>query len=252
MSIGYGDLAQRMQQHLSPRTELWGLRRSPITQLEKKYTIQADIRQLKSLPEAEQIIVTLTPDDDYASTYVKGMQNIVKCLEKHDRPARLIFVSSTRVYPQKAGEWVDEESPTQAWGERAQALLEAEQLCRDYAHACIVRFSGLYTGSAPHYLKKYRNTEAGCYYTNRIHREDAARFLAHIVQKKTDIPLFLASDHLPAQRQDILIWWGWQQERIEAAPQGKRCQSKRISQTGFKFTYPDFKTAYRAALQDAD
>src|SRR5690606_8472496 len=44
----------------------------------------------------------------YRAAYVEGLRNLLGCLDaRGQQPRRLLFVSSTDVYAQQAGEWVD-------------------------------------------------------------------------------------------------------------------------------------------------
>ena len=63
---------------------------------------------------------------------------------------RLVYASSTGVYGQTDGEWVDEESPTCPRHESGKVCLEAEERIRAWASArastsaVVLRFAGLY------------------------------------------------------------------------------------------------------------
>lgn len=65
------------------------------------------------------------------------------------KPERLLFVSTTSVYHQSNGQWVDELSPTKPATESGQAHLRAEQFLTNWADstnsiAITLRLSGLY------------------------------------------------------------------------------------------------------------
>ncbi|WP_410970210.1 hypothetical protein, partial [Salmonella sp. SAL4458] len=48
----------------------------------------------------------------YRAAYVDGLRHVLGWLQAHgQRPRRLLFVSSTGVYAQTDGGWIDEESP---------------------------------------------------------------------------------------------------------------------------------------------
>lgn len=65
----------------------------------------------------------------YRQIYVEGLANVLDWLRvRGQRPRRLLFVSSSGVYGQSQGEWVDEESPTEPSSFSGRVLLEAEQL----------------------------------------------------------------------------------------------------------------------------
>ena len=62
----------------------------------------------------------------YRQAYVEGLRNVLRWLRQHEQqPRRLLFVSSTGVYAQRDGEWIDEDSPlsiTQQANEKAEEL----------------------------------------------------------------------------------------------------------------------------------
>ena len=62
----------------------------------------------------------------YRSAYVDGLRNVLGWLQQRgQRPKRLLFVSSTGVYAQDDGGWIDETSPTEPAGYTGRVMLEA-------------------------------------------------------------------------------------------------------------------------------
>lgn len=92
--------------------------------------------------------VAATEHDEagYRAAYVQGLQHVLSWLKQHgQQPKRLLFVSSSSVYGQKGGEWVDESSPTVAGGYSGRLMLEAEQVALDSSiPASRVRLTGIY------------------------------------------------------------------------------------------------------------
>ncbi len=124
----------------------------------------------------------------YRQAYVEGLRNVLRWLRQHEQqPRRLLFVSSTGVYAQRDGEWIDEDSPTEPTGFTGQVMLEAEQLALGCGlPVTCVRMGGLYDPSRPWLQNQVR---AGLrverdppQYSNRIHRDDAAALLAFLLQ----------------------------------------------------------------------
>jgi nucleoside-diphosphate-sugar epimerase len=81
-------------------------------------------RSLAELPGALDVVVyAASPggrdDAFYRTAYVEGLRNLIAALSAQGQePRRTIFVSSTAVYGQTRGEWVDEDV-----GDEARALL---------------------------------------------------------------------------------------------------------------------------------
>ena len=98
----------------------------------------------------------------------------------------------------------------------------------------------------------------GTGYTNRIHREDVAGVLAHLIDlhiKGARIPSTLSlNDNEPVKAADLEAWCF---EQLGLEPRGKRENqprgNRRISNakllaTGFQLRYPTFREGYRDAL----
>src|SRR5262245_25881393 len=133
---------------------VFGLRRNPVDLPPGVVPIAADLavpRSLADLPGALDVVVyAASPggrdDAFYRTAYVEGLRNLLAALaERGQKPRRTIFVSSTAVYGQSRGEWVDETSPTTPTHFSGKRLLEAEALLRDSGLTGVVlRLGGIY------------------------------------------------------------------------------------------------------------
>ena len=101
--------------------EVWGLRRRfaevppGVHTLEVDLSLAADLADLPAAVEAVVYLVSPGASDDahYRAAYVDGPANLLAALAAAGgAPRRVIFASSTAVYAQQEGEWVDEQSPT--------------------------------------------------------------------------------------------------------------------------------------------
>jgi nucleoside-diphosphate-sugar epimerase len=73
--------------------------------------------------------------------YVQGLENVLRRV----RCKRFLYVSSTGVYGQTDGEWVNEDSATEPLEESGKIVLEAERLLHaERPDATVLRFAGLY------------------------------------------------------------------------------------------------------------
>ncbi|HEY1893989.1 MAG TPA: NAD-dependent epimerase/dehydratase family protein, partial [Chthoniobacterales bacterium] len=77
--------------------------------------------------------------DSYRHVYRDGAANLVACFPS----ARLIFTSSTSVYPQRNGSSVTEDSPAEPASENAQILRQAEKIILDH-DGIVLRVAGIY------------------------------------------------------------------------------------------------------------
>jgi len=275
--LGFGDIANRLSTHLTAYQTV-GVKRSlihhPTVQIETADCCnQQQMNQLMSTG-FDVLVMTFTPtemsDEGYYQGYVKPVQTILSALNQQAvKPRLIVFVSSTSVYAQQDGSWVDERSPVEPESYSGRRLLEAEQLISDsgysYSH---VRFSGIYGRSRGHLVEqvlagKGTATEPAIY-TNRIHAEDCAGVLAHFIERqKTDAieKLYIASDHQPAPLHDVKQWMretlGLPENHFnENAPltkrtarSNKRCENALLVESGYVFRYPSFKEGYAPLLK---
>ncbi len=74
--------------------------------------------------------------------YVQGLENVLKVVRC---AGPILYVSSTGVYGQTDGEWVDETSETNPLEESGKVVLDAEAMLRKHrADAVVLRFAGIY------------------------------------------------------------------------------------------------------------
>ncbi len=286
--IGCGDIAQRLADLLdSTAYAITGLRRRKMPAAAITY-VQGDCSDPLLMHKVLArdfaiIVVTLTPsskgDQGYQQAYVHTTQCLLDTLsQRRCQPRLIVFVSSTSVYGQQAGEWVDEASVTLPTGCNGRRILEAEHLFRQSAFkTCCVRFSGIYGPGRQRLIEqvmaaKYApaNTPVShpISYSNRIHADDCAGVLAHLITlDKTQAlaPVYLASDCAPSPLHEVKHWLGRQLQLPDnpshpcspsaAADRGrrpgysnKRCGNQRLLATGYQFHYPDYRAGYRGLL----
>ena len=255
---------------------VWGLRRRAHLLPARIRSITADLGQpetLRSLPsDLEYLLYTAAADrsDDacYQATYVEGLKNLITALdEQRIYPKRALFTSSTAVYAQTNGEWVDENSPAENRHFSGSRLLEAERLLLASPFPwTVVRLSGIYGPDRTRLLEQIRRGEittqdSSSSYTNRIHRDDCAGLLNHLMLLKNPLGLYLGSDHEPARLCDVV---GWLSRKLEVTHQdtaplpsnagsrfrsNKRCCNARVVDSGYCFRYPTFREGYTALFE---
>ena len=119
--------------------DVHGLKRQPAGLPEGVAPLAADLADAKSLdaalatlPGSPDVVVYAAAadggdDEAYRRAYVAGQRNLVAALRARGAaPACLLFTSSTAVYAQDDGSWVDETSPTEPLDFRGTRMLEAE------------------------------------------------------------------------------------------------------------------------------
>jgi nucleoside-diphosphate-sugar epimerase len=220
-------------------------------------------------------VVTLTPggrrESDYRRTYLDNSQHLIRLWRgQPTAPKLVIYVSSSSVYHQNDGSWVDETSPTLPTSPTAQLLLEAENAWRDSPiNSCVVRFPGIYGPGRTHLLRQVMAGNGGPIdddsYTNRIHVDDCVGVLLHLCLRHFSgepvAPLYLASDCLPAQSWEVRSYLaellgypaGHLQESAPSARGGnKRCSNALLLASGYRFRYPDYRSGYASQIAEED
>lgn len=266
---GCGALGGRIATLLARDATVFGLRRQANKVPAGVEPVAADLLQPTQLRQVlpsdlDAVIYCLTPsqysDQGYRDAYVTGLNNLLDALDGQ-RPQRLIFISSTSVYHQDDDSWVDEHSATEPARFSGQCILEGEQRARDSRiPATVVRLSGIYGPSRRRFLTAVQdggmNPRSPGPYSNRIHEEDAARAVVHLLElalSGNDVaPTYLVSDCEPVRLDEVVRWV---QDQVPCRTPGddartggragsKRCRNQRLLATGFRFQYPDFRVGY--------
>lgn len=264
---GCGDLGMRLAERLAGRDwQVTGLRRD-VSALPASVTpLAADLSIPESLdgiqPDWDAVVYQATPgqrnEAAYRRIYVDGLARLLGAVDTR----RLIYVSSTAVYGQNEGQWVDETSAAAATAFNGRILLDGERLALEAAaESIVVRFSGIYGPGREYLIHALRSGGARCrpeppQWTNRIHAEDCSAVLDHLLELPAPDSVYCASDSLPAPRCEVLDWLS---ERLGVARparigsqddggQGKRVANRRLLASGFEFQFPDYMTGYGAIL----
>lgn len=200
----------------------------------------------------------------YEKAYVTGLQNTLAWLDKNNiTPKRILFTSSTGVYHQDNGEWVDETSETKPTRFSGEKLLAAETLLAESKHdTVVVRYSGIY-GPGRYRMLTSALADAGdsvetLHYTNRIHRDDCANVLWHLLNLENPHPVYIATDNNPAPKHEVTAFVrGLMGAEVIAPipshkknrkPQNKRCRNQLLLESGYEFKYPSFREGYREVV----
>lgn len=266
--LGYGDIAARLARQLSSEHyEVVGARRTPSEdpQVTMLAADACDVSQVTDLLRIgfDAVVVTMTPsqrsEQGYRDSYLLSVEALLAAGKKTGAQPFVLWVSSTGVYGQNNGEWVDERSPTEPANFSGQILLQAERLLQSSdLPNCIVRFSGIYGPGRQAMLRAVKEDKpltSPFGWTNRIHSEDCAGVLAHLLElyrQGTLIePVYLASDDEPVMQWQLRAYLkellGIESEPFNRAAieeTGKRCSNRLLKESGYSLRYPDYRSGY--------
>jgi nucleoside-diphosphate-sugar epimerase len=212
--------------------------------------------------------------EEYQSVYREGLRNLTRWLgHSNGQPSRLVYTSSTSVYGQTDGSWVDETCPTEPASETGGILVAAEQLLRavpPHVQASILRVSGIYGPGRGHLFRQFvagkiAAPNASNRWLNMVHRDDVATAI-HVLLRHDGAPglTYNVTDNEPVLANDFLGWVGEQLEprptvpRVEPAAvrPSKRAEThKRVSNRllretiGWEPVYPTFREGYAEAIR---
>lgn len=252
---------------------VFGLRRDPVSLPDSITPVVADLSRTissEALPQnLDRVFYTASAggsdDAAYRAAYVDGPRNLLEALApQQTNVRRLFFTSSTGVYAQTNGEWVDEASPTEPESHTGRRLLEGEKVMLEGpVPATVVRLSGIYGPGRTRSIQRALDTPVGDgppNYTNRIHRDDCAGVLRRLMLLPEPAPLYLATDHEPTDRRTVAEWLSKRLGRPlpEVSPTddsprrrtNKRCNNARLLVSGYEFRYPTFREGFAGLLDE--
>ena len=231
--------------------------------------IQADALTLttEQLQDFTHIAIIVTPDDystsGYHNSYLAINQHLAALADKLPTLERIVFISSTGVYGQDSGEWLDESTePVTPEREASQVILQAEQALQQGFDnkAIIIRPSGIYGRERLMRVRKAREPQkepitAGAW-TNRIMDSDLVNIIAHVMTIELPKPVYIATDYLPVTTFELTTWLCEQLGEVlpvlddeNTAISGKRLHSN-IPLAWL--TYPDWQIGYQDILHHQD
>ena len=226
-------------------------------------------RELGALAQCapDYVLVTPTPQSYDIAGYEAGFLGCARALAAqtwlpHCR--RIIWVSSTRVYRERDGGWVDESSALNLEEGQAAALVRAEAVIRRAARSTVIRPAGIYGDPNGMLFRRVASGQQGAgdaRYGNRIHRQDLARLIECVLTRDASSlwapPTLVAADDDHAPISEIEVWLAAQMSvsLVPAESSGRsradrRCSNALLRQIGFCLEFPTWREGYQAALRD--
>ena len=200
------------------------------------------------------------------------LQHFVEALKASEQvPWKIVYISTTGVYGDCEGRWIDENEPLKPDADRAKRRLDAEKQLQHYANesGCqlvILRVAGIYgPGKLPlsrleKQLPVVRPEESP--FTNRIHADDLVSICLAAMQKGENGSIFNVSDGQPGKMADYftriankaglpeppLISLAEASEQLSAGMMSYMRESRRLdnrlllTKLGIELAYPDLET----------
>ena len=199
--------------------------------------------------------------EDYRRVYLDGAGNLLRCFSE----ARFFFTSSTSVYAQTDGSWVDESSPAEPTRETGKILGETEDIVLR-AGGIVARVAGIYGPDRSFLLRKFLAGEAVIdrehdRFLNQVHRDDITSAMLLLIQSGSS-GIFNIVDDQPMLVSECYAWLAHELHR-PLPPQGKtamprkrgesnkRVSNRKLRALGWIPRYPTFAEAMRDSVLPA-
>ncbi|MFC3530843.1 SDR family oxidoreductase [Vogesella facilis] len=212
--IGAGDIARRALPLLTRHWRVIALLRSPDKCAQWRalgaLPLLADLDVGRSLSRlaglADAVLYTAPPPD--SGQQDPRLRKVLSQLAKTaSLPQRIVYISTSGVYGNAAGDWLDETRPPRPQSARARRRLDAERQLRAFAmlHGCalsILRAPGIYAAERLP-LSRFASQAplidaAEDSISNHIHADDLARLcVAALQQPRGGIRVYNACDSQP-------------------------------------------------------
>ena len=284
--LGCGYVGLELGRQLSDTNDVVGVRRSSagVEAIEEAGCtgISADLTDpeaLSQVPDAEALVFAASSGGRDASAarriYVEGQQIALDHFAARENPPeRYVYTSSTGVYGDHDGDWVDESTPLDPTTDKTRVLAEAESVALDGADergidGTVARFAGLY-GPDRYRLERYLDGPVTEGYLNMVHRDDAAGAVAHVLENgQARDEVVVVVDDEPVDRWEFADWLAAEcgvdlppkqttearlaDDNLSAAARrrirtSKRCSNEKLRELGYEFRYPTFREGYRDAV----
>ena len=269
---GCGDVGLRVARrlHAQGHTVYALRRRPPVDDGEGIHWLAGDLTQapaLGELPDGLTRLVYLPAPDAraeaaYRAVFLDGLRVLLRRIDT-SALMRVLFVSSSAVYGEHQGGWVDEDTLPQPPGFNGAVLLEAERWLATQPFASTgLRLAGLYGPGRLQLIDRLRAGSASVprqspHWANRIHVDDAAAAIAHLLLLPQAQSLYLGVDDTPLPL-DVLYDHLATLVRAPAPPHGpppagvgsKRLSNARLRASGFVPAWPDARAGYAALLAE--
>jgi nucleoside-diphosphate-sugar epimerase len=243
--------------------------------------VRADVtdgESLAAVPDVEWVVFAASSGGRGAEAarevYVEGLETTIDAFaDRADPPDRLVYTSSTGVYGDHGGDWVDESTPIRPTTPKTRVLAMAERIALGARlsgiDGTVARLAGLY-GPGRYRLERYLEGPVTAGYLNMVHRDDAAGAVRFLLERPPTEEVALVVDDEPVDKHVFADWLADEcgverppkrskSERLDdpglsAAARrriltSKRCSNDLLRELGYGFHYPTYREGYRSAIE---
>ena len=209
--VGYGDIGQRVATlGLSLGWRIRALVRSmrPLTGVEPMLGDLDHAESLQHLGKCDVLLHFAPPAPNGEND--SRTANLLAALERAP-PRRIVYISTSGVYGDCGGAWVDEARPLHPGNVRSRRRVDAERQLHDFAHRhaialVVLRVPGIY-GAGRYPLERLKRGDPvvcpeEAPWSNRIHQDDLAAIALRAAQDDAPPSIYNASDHAPSSMTD--------------------------------------------------
>ncbi len=268
--VGAGYTGARIARFFAEKKQkVFALTRSPEkAEILKSQGIQpvlADLTRpesLQGIPAAHFIVICPAPDEStdqaYEAIYLKGIENYLNAIKKNPKPFLIVYLSSTGVWRDQAGDLFDETVEPMPKSEKARILFAAEkQILKSGFPAAVLRLSGIY-GPQRNRLNAFRKGEwpqGADRWMNVIHVDDIAAAMPVFFKNAKEGQVYLGTDDEPFKLSDLANWLaqnaGVKREfSFECFEGGRRLSNQKFRSLGIELKYPTFREGYFQIVQE--
>jgi len=284
--LGCGYVGLELGRQLTDTHDVVGVRRSQegLDAIAKAgfAGVRADLTEpetLADVPDADAVVFAASSGgrgpEAAREVYLEGQRAALDAFAgRANPPDRYVYTSSTGVYGDHGGDWVDEETPLDPTTEKTEVLAEAERVALEGAtqrgiDGTVARLAGLY-GPDRSRLDRYLSGPVTEGYLNMIHRDDAAGAVAFLLtEDRARGEVVLCVDDEPVWKPEFADWLAdecgvdrppkrTKAERLDGDVSdatrrrvltSKRCSNAKLRDLGYEFVYPTFREGYRGAVE---
>jgi nucleoside-diphosphate-sugar epimerase len=211
---------------------------------------------LSFIEQQEALLISVAPDSlsDYTSTYLETARQVAAHISCAPKVRQILYTSSTSVYGNHGGAWVDEDAPIHCLDENRKILYETEQILLNLSsqnlRVCILRLGEIY-GPGREIEERLRRMQHqpfagnGESYTNLIHLDDIVNALHFALAHQLQGIYNLCSDfHIPRKefyqkvcQKENLPAIQWDPTRKSFHSGNRRVSNQKIKNAGFTFKH---------------